>query len=60
LTRVIIRMIAATLLGTIVGIERERAGKPAGVRNHMLVSLGTAVFVLACLVAGMQIEDMSA
>ena len=59
LTRVIIRMIAATLLGAIVGIERERAGKPAGVRTHMLVSLGTAVFVLACLAAGMQIEDMS-
>ena len=57
--RVIVRMIAATLLGAIVGIERERAGKPAGVRTHMLVSLGTAVFVLACSGAGMRIEDLS-
>jgi putative Mg2+ transporter-C (MgtC) family protein len=58
-TRVVIRMIAATLLGAIVGIERERAGKPAGVRTHMLVSLGTAVFVLACSDADMRIEDLS-
>jgi putative Mg2+ transporter-C (MgtC) family protein len=59
LVRVIIRMVAATSLGAIVGFERERAGKPAGVRTHMLVSLGTAVFVLACSGAAMRIEDLS-
>ena len=46
---VLIRVIAAILLGAIVGIQRERAGKPAGLRTHMLVSLGTAVFVLECV-----------
>ena len=42
---VLIRVIAAALLGGIVGLQRERAGKPAGLRTHMLVCLGTAVVV---------------
>ena len=56
---VVIRVIAATLLGAIVGIERERAGKPAGLRTHMLVSLGTAVVVLACADANMSVDGLS-
>ena len=56
---VLIRVIAATLLGAIVGIERERAGKPAGLRTHMLVSLGTAVVVLACADANMSLDGLS-
>jgi putative Mg2+ transporter-C (MgtC) family protein len=59
LVHVIIRLVAATLLGAVVGIERERAGKPAGVRTHMLVSLGTAVLVLACSGVGMDLEGVS-
>jgi putative Mg2+ transporter-C (MgtC) family protein len=47
------------LLGAIVGIERERAGKPAGLRTHMLVSLGTAVVVIACTDAGMSLDGLS-
>lgn len=56
---VLIRVIAATLLGAIVGIERERAGKPAGLRTHMLVSLGTAVVVLACFEINMGLDGIS-
>jgi putative Mg2+ transporter-C (MgtC) family protein len=56
---VLIRVIAATLLGAIVGVERERAGKPAGLRTHMLVSLGTAVVVLACTDANMSLDGLS-
>lgn len=59
LVRVIIRMIAATLLGAIVGIQREKAGKPAGLRTHMLVCLGTAVLVLACSGVGMSLDGVS-
>src|SRR5262245_13183201 len=59
LVRVIIRMIAASLLGAIVGIQREKAGKPAGLRTHMLVCLGTAVFVLACSGVGMSLDGVS-
>jgi len=56
---VLIRVFAAVLLGAVVGIERERAGKPAGLRTHMLVSLGTAVVVIACTDAGMSLEGLS-
>jgi putative Mg2+ transporter-C (MgtC) family protein len=59
LVHVIIRLIAATLLGAVVGIEREWAGKPAGLRTHVLVSLGTAVLVLACAGVGMSLDGVS-
>lgn len=53
LTHALIRLLAATVLGAIIGAQRERAGKPAGLRTHMLVTVGTAVFVLACSGVGM-------
>ena len=56
---VVLRVFTAILLGGIVGMERERAGKPAGLRTHMLVSLGTAVVVLACSGAAMSMEGLS-
>lgn len=56
---VLVRVFAAVLLGAVVGIERERAGKPAGLRTHMLVSLGTAVVVIACVDAGMSLDGLS-
>jgi putative Mg2+ transporter-C (MgtC) family protein len=59
LVHVLIRLIAATLLGAVVGIQRERAGKPAGLRTHMLVTLGTAVFILACSGVGMSSDGLS-
>src|SRR4030065_2787674 len=33
-------------LGAIVGIEREKAHRPAGLRTHMLVSLGSCLFTI--------------
>jgi putative Mg2+ transporter-C (MgtC) family protein len=59
LIHVLLRLLAATLLGGVVGFERERARKPAGLRTHILVALGTAVFVLACSGAGMSSSDLS-
>jgi putative Mg2+ transporter-C (MgtC) family protein len=59
LLQVLIRLSAAALLGAVVGFQRERAGKPAGLRTHMLVSLGTAVFILACTAADMSLADLS-
>jgi putative Mg2+ transporter-C (MgtC) family protein len=56
---VLIRVIAATLLGALVGFQRERAGKPAGLRTHMLVSLGTTLVVLACSASGMSLDGLS-
>ena len=56
---VLLRVFAAVVLGAVVGIERERAGKPAGLRTHMLVSLGTAVVVIACQDSGMSLDGLS-
>ena len=57
--RMLLRMVAAVLLGGLVGIQREKSGKPAGVRTHMLVCLATAVVVLACAGMGMQYDAQS-
>src|SRR5215204_7032760 len=59
LTHVLIRLLAATVLGAIIGFQRERAGKPAGLRTHMLVMVGTTVFVLACSGVGMSLDGLS-
>ena len=45
-TEVILRLVFATVAGGLIGLEREVVHKPAGVRTHMLVSLGSALFVL--------------
>ena len=57
--RVVLRLVAATLLGALVGFEREKAGKPAGFRTHILVSLGTAIVVLSCAGGGMDMAGLS-
>ena len=49
LVRVLVRLVAAAFVGAIIGLQRQHAHKPAGLRTHMLVSLGSAVFVLAPL-----------
>jgi putative Mg2+ transporter-C (MgtC) family protein len=59
LEHVVIRLVAASLLGAIVGIQRQSTGKPAGLRTHMLVSLGTTVFVLSCSGIGMSLDGLS-
>lgn len=52
LTRISVRLLMAAILGGILGFEREQKGKAAGVRTHMLVSLGAALFVLVPQTAG--------
>lgn len=59
LTRICVRLTVAIILGAILGYERESSGAAAGFRTHMLVSLGSALFVLVPLQAGMSIEDLS-
>lgn len=46
---VLLRLILAAVFGGLIGIERELVHKPAGVRTHMLVSLGSALFILLAL-----------
>jgi putative Mg2+ transporter-C (MgtC) family protein len=45
-TEVAIRLVVAVVIGGIIGWDRERLNKPAGIRTHMLVSLGSATFTL--------------
>jgi len=42
----IIRLLLALLLGALIGLERERGDKPAGLRTHILVSIGSAQFTI--------------
>lgn len=59
LTLVTLRLFLAALLGGILGFERERKARSAGVRTHMLVAVGAALFVLGPMQSGMEIADMS-
>jgi putative Mg2+ transporter-C (MgtC) family protein len=59
LTALIIRLLFAIVLGAILGAQREHRGKPAGLRTHMLVSLGAALFVIAAIQSGMDNEALS-
>lgn len=42
-----LRLLIATLLGGVFGMERQARHKPAGLRTHILVCLGSAIFTLA-------------
>jgi putative Mg2+ transporter-C (MgtC) family protein len=41
---VLAKLLLATLLGGAVGLEREMAGKPAGLRTNILICVGAALF----------------
>ena len=59
IAKVFIRMVAAIIFGAAIGIEREVAGKQAGVRTHMLVTLGTTAVVLVCVQYGFSTDGLS-
>ena len=46
LSDVAIRLTTAVALASVIGLERELRKRPAGLRTHMLVSLGAAAFLL--------------
>lgn len=59
ITRVLLRLTLAALLGGVLGYERQSQGKAAGIRTHMLVAMGAALFVLVPQQGGMQVADLS-
>src|SRR5262245_8380823 len=59
LLRVVLRLCIAAALGGVIGRERERTGKWAGIRTHMMVALGAALFTVVPLEAGMKSADFS-
>ncbi|MBN2807910.1 MAG: MgtC/SapB family protein [Deltaproteobacteria bacterium] len=46
---IICRLLFACLCGAMIGIEREKHGRPAGLRTHLLVSLGAATIMIISL-----------
>jgi len=57
--RIVVRLSFAAVLGGLLGFQRAEAGKAAGVRTHMLVTLGAALVVLMPQLTGMSSADMS-
>lgn len=57
-TRMVIRLLLAVVLGAMLGLERELRGMAAGLRTHMLVALGSALFVVVPLQAGMEMDGL--
>ncbi len=43
----VVQLLLATVLGALVGLEREIHGRPAGLRTHILVCLGAALIIVA-------------
>jgi putative Mg2+ transporter-C (MgtC) family protein len=58
-TRTAVRLLMAAILGGVIGFEREQRGKAAGMRTHMLVALGSALFVLVVQQSGGSSEGVS-
>jgi putative Mg2+ transporter-C (MgtC) family protein len=58
-TRITLRLLMAATLGGMLGFEREQRGKAAGMRTHMLVALGAALFVLIPQQAGISDADLT-
>jgi len=48
-TEIIIKLLLSAGLGLLVGLEREIRKKPAGLRTHSLVALGSCLFTLAAV-----------
>jgi len=48
----LLQLFIAVILGGIIGIEREKSHKPAGIRTHMLVAMGSCLFTLASISFG--------
>lgn len=59
MVRITMRLVLAAVLGGVIGYEREIKESSAGIRTHMLVAMGAALFVLGPLQSGMEIADMS-
>jgi len=57
--RIILRFLLAAILGGLLGYDREIKGKAAGLRTHMLVSFGAALFVLIPQQSGASIADLT-
>jgi putative Mg2+ transporter-C (MgtC) family protein len=49
LARALLRLSLAVLAGGLIGLDRQKEHKDAGLRTHMLVCVGAAIFILAAI-----------
>jgi putative Mg2+ transporter-C (MgtC) family protein len=59
LVRISLRLFTALVIGGVVGLQRELTHKPAGLRTHMLLALGTALILITAEESGMTRSDLS-
>jgi putative Mg2+ transporter-C (MgtC) family protein len=55
---IIVRLVLAVLLGGLIGFNRSRHNKPAGLRTMALISLGSAAFTLIGIEAVIQLSEL--
>jgi len=59
-TDVVVRLLGATVLGGLVGIEREASDQPAGLRTHIAVALGAALFGVVSTLGFVEFDQLRA
>ena len=59
LLQITLRLLTALVAGGVVGLQRELTHKPAGLRTHMLLSLGIALILVTAEESGMSKSDLS-
>ncbi len=52
------RIVVALVLGGLIGFDREVRNKPAGVRTHMLVAAGAALFIVVAVLLSEGLETL--
>ena len=58
--QLVIRLLAAALLGAAIGYERELRTKSAGIRTHVLVALGSALFMIISIYGFKDVKQFDA
>lgn len=53
----VLRLFLALVFGGLIGWEREKGHKPAGLRTHMLVGMGSCLFTLVSFMAFVDLQD---
>ena len=54
--QIVLRLLAAAVLGGLVGLERERHNQPAGLRTHIILSIGSALAMCVSIDLAMQFQ----
>ena len=55
---VLVRLVLSAFLGALVGMEREFHGRAAGLRTHILVCIGSALFTLTSLLISVKYSNL--